>query len=244
MIKNLQKLLENWNGQKVLMTVFPHPDDETMVSGGLLLVAKRLGWKTVVVTLTHGEAGQIHVSPQGKTLKQIRAEELKNAAAILGVHKIILGSFSDGKLRDEKDKWISWLKAEIRKHSPSLVVTYDHSGLTGHPDHIVLSVELKKILATIRTKPTLFWTTLPTQLHTLPMIHPHVVNFISKPTHLLDLGWKWINKWQAAKSHRSQKLGKELPIPLLIALFKYHVEWYHEVNLQKQYPHKFVQFKI
>lgn len=40
------------------MTVFPHPDDETMASGGLLLAAKRLGWKTVVVVLTKGGAGE------------------------------------------------------------------------------------------------------------------------------------------------------------------------------------------
>lgn len=226
------------------MTVFPHPDDETMASGGLLLAAKKYGWKTVVVTLTHGEAGKIYLDAKGKTLKQIRREELKKAIKILQVDDLVLGNFPDGKLKRSKLSWIKWLKKQIKRYSPSLVISYDHSGLTGHPDHISLSVELKKTLSLLKSKPTLFWTTLPPYLRKLPVAHSEIINIIAKTTHILDLKWNWLKKWRAAKSHRSQKLGKGFPIPLAIILAKYHFEWYHEVDLNKKYPHKFVEFKI
>lgn len=226
------------------MTVFPHPDDETMATGGLLLSAKKYGWKTVVVTLTHGEAGQIYLDAKGKTIKQIRREELEKAIRILQVDDLALGNFPDGKLKQSKLSWIKWLKKQIKHYSPSLVISYDHSGLTGHPDHISLSVELKKILLLLKSKPTLLWATLPSHLRKPPVAHPKIINIVSKPTHVLDLKWNWLKKWQAAKSHRSQKLGKGFPIPLAIILAKYHFEWYHEVDLNKNYPHKFVEFKI
>lgn len=243
-MKNLEGLLVNWTGPKILMTVFPHPDDETMASGGLLLAAKKYGWETVVVTLTHGEAGKIYLNAKGKTLKQIRREELKKAIKILQVNDLVLGNFPDGKLKKSKLSWIKWLKKQIEHYSPSLVISYDHSGLTGHPDHISLSAELKKILLPLKPKPTLLWATLPPHLRKPPVVHPGIVHMVSKPTHILDLKWNWLKKWQAAKSHRSQKLGKGFPIPLAIILAKYHFEWYHEVDLNKIYPHKFVEFKI
>ena len=226
------------------MTVFPHPDDETMATGGLLLAAKKYGWKTVVITLTHGEAGQIYLDAKGKTLNQIRHEELKKAIKILEVNTLAMGNFPDGKLKKSKAGWSKWLKKQIKRYSPSLVISYDHSGLTGHPDHISLSVELKKILSLLKLKPTLIWTTLPRHLHKPPVGHPKIMNIVSKPTHILDLKWNWLKKWQAAKKHKSQNLGKEFPIPLSMILAKYHFEWYHEVDLNKKYPHRFVEFKI
>ncbi len=217
------------------MVVYPHPDDETMASGGLLLAAKKLGWQTVVVTLTKGGAGQIHIPINGFTLKEVRTKELNKAIKILEVDNLELGDFDDGKLRAQKNKWIKWLNEQMRKYGPGIVVTYDHSGITGHPDHISLSKESRNI-----TK-KLFWSTVPKNFR---FLNPLVQEFVAAPTHALDLGGDWVKKYLAAKVHKSQALGKGWPVPLWLALFLNRTEWYHEVDPSKNYPYKFVEFKI
>ncbi len=193
------------------MAIYPHPDDETMGAGGLLLVAKSLGWKTIAVILTHGGAGQLHIHPRGRSIKQIRTAELEEA----------------GKLREQEGEWYNWLKSLIAKYKPGLIVTYDHSGISGHPDHICVSLALKKVPA------KLWWTTFPKGLK---LGNKDVLYLRSDPTYILSLGRFGPKKWLAMKSHRSQKL------PTRVALYRF--EWYHEVEPRKKYPHKFVEFKI
>lgn len=230
-MKNIKNELKNWQKEKTLMVIFPHPDDETMASGGLLLAAKRQGWKTIVVTLTKGEAGQNYLNK-----KLNRVEELKNAAKILKVDELIIGNFPDGKLRQTAASWSKWLNVQIIKYNPSWIVTYDPSGLTGHPDHIALSNYLIK-----NNKSKLWFTTMP---KSLKYYNSKIEEFLTEPTHELGLGLDWITKSLAAYAHASQKLGKDLPVPLWLALAYVRREWYHEYNPKVKYKHKFVEFKI
>ena len=218
------------------MVVYPHPDDETMGSAGLLMAAKAMGWKTVVVILTEGGAGQVHIHSNGRTTKQIRVQELKRAAKILGVGELVIGDFDDGKLKVQRDEWAKWIKREIDRTKPGWVVTYDPSGVSGHPDHISLSLWSRNV------KPKIWWTTVSGGMERV--VNKGVRKYLTKPTHVLDLGWKWVDKWRAIRAHRSQALGKSLPIPIWLALAVYHYEWYHEVDSQRKYPFKYVDFKI
>lgn len=213
------------------MVVFPHPDDETMATGGLLMTAKRLGWRTVVVALTKGEAGKNYLN---KDLN--RVEELNEAIKLLKVDELVVGSFPDGKLRQTEKLWSKWLIVQMNKYSPSWIVTYDPSGLTGHPDHIVLSTYLIK-----NNKSKLWFSTMPKDLK---YYNPKIKDYLTDPTHKLNLGFDWINKSRSAYAHASQKLGKNLPIPLWLALAYLHREWYHEYSPKIKYKHKFVEFKI
>ena len=220
------------------MVIYPHPDDETMAAGGLLMAAKELGWKTIVVILTKGGAGQIWCHPSGRSLKDLRATELERAAKILQINKVILGDFDDGKLRQQK--WTKWVNDQITKFDPGIVVTYDPSGMTGHPDHIISSVEVKKL---IDKKTILLWTSISPEL-AKRIVNPKTTAYLSSPNYKLDLGFSWVTKWLAARAHASQALGKGFPIPLSLALAWQHYEWYHKVDLNKKYPYKFVEFKI
>lgn len=232
---NLNDYLKNWQGKKTLLVVYPHPDDETMASGGLLLAAKKLGWQTIVVILTKGGAGQIHIHAKGRSLKSIRVEELKKAAQILKVDELIIGDFDDGKLREQKAKWQKWLNEQIAKYDPGIVVTYDHTGITGHPDHISLSVSLRN------TQSKLFWSTVPQDFR---FLNPLVKEFAPGPTHTLALKGDWYKKYLAASAHKSQALGKGWPVPLWLGLYLYKTEWYHEVEAKKDYKYKYVSFEI
>lgn len=221
-----------------MMVIYPHPDDETMAAGGLLLVAKKLGFKTIAVLLTKGAAGQIHVHPHGKSLKSMRVEELERASKILKIDELVLGDFDDGKLKDQK--WSKWLNEQMLKYNPQIVVTYDHSGLSGHPDHIALSLAVKKIS---RKNVLLLWSTIAPEF-AKRIVNPKTLAFASVPDYKLDLGNNWIRKWLAARAHASQALGKGMPLPLSVLLAWQHYEWYHKVDMSKDYPYKFVEFKI
>ncbi|WP_461090604.1 PIG-L deacetylase family protein [Streptomyces incanus] len=116
------------------MGVFAHPDDESLLAGGVLAQQHALGARTAVVTATW--------APDSR-----RAPELADALAILGAGVPRLLGYADARnpksaqgqprLVDAPlDKAVGRLVAHIRMFKPDLVATHDALGqLTGHPDH-------------------------------------------------------------------------------------------------------------
>jgi LmbE family N-acetylglucosaminyl deacetylase len=134
-----------------LMAVHAHPDDEAIGTGGILAKAAAEGIRTVLVTCTGGEVGEINPDTNAtpETLGPIRKRELEAAAEILGVtHLEMLGYRDSGMMgtadndhpdsfsRANLDKAIARLVTLVRKYKPSVIVTYDENGFYGHPDHI------------------------------------------------------------------------------------------------------------
>jgi LmbE family N-acetylglucosaminyl deacetylase len=215
-----------------------------MAAGGILLLAKKKGWKTIVVCLTKGGAGKMLINPRGKSTKEIRERELELATKRLGVSQLILGDFEDGRLKESVDEWKPWVKEIIQRHQPGIIVTYDRSGMTGHPDHISLSIGLTEIIGKLKKAPRLFWTSMPEELRNR-MVPESLWEYVSVPDSNLTLGRDIFWKWWAVKAHRSQPLFTHLfAIPLLLLFLKYPREWYYEVDFKKNFPHKFIEFKI
>ncbi len=239
-MQNLTALLKSTK-TKSLMAIFPHPDDESFATGGLLLAAKRLGYKTVVAILTKGDAGKNFTPANGKTLAQTRTHELGRAVKRLGVTKFYLGDFPDAKLRDTKIKWSQWVKDIVKKEKPSMVVTYDPSGFTGHPDHIVLSLEIKETVKSL-TNTKLFWVSFP--INFARYLNTKTIRYFSTPTHIVK--HNGISKLLAILEHKSQGTLKKKKsfLMLLCLLFVVRTEWYHEVDLTKEYRYKYVKFDI
>lgn len=131
-----------------LFFVFPHPDDESFVSGGT--IAKYCRDEQVEVylyTLTRGEASR-NASYLGITAEEIgkrRAAEVKNAAQIYGITKHFQGDYPDDGLRDidlrilERD-----ITQKIREINPIILLTYDVQGISVHPDHLVVNHVVKR----------------------------------------------------------------------------------------------------
>ena len=126
-----------------LMAVLAHPDDETLGVGGTLVHYARQGVETHLVTATHGEAGRYgdgteHPGPQA--LGVIREQELRRAAAVLGVRSLTLLDYRDGSLdQAEPREAIARIARHLRAVRPQVVVTFDPYGGYGHPDHIAVS---------------------------------------------------------------------------------------------------------
>ena len=87
-----------------LMAVHAHPDDECMSTGGVLLRYAREGLRTVLVTATRGEEGEV-VDPEMNPeevkpkLGDVRTAELERACQHLEVEELhILGYRDSGMM--------------------------------------------------------------------------------------------------------------------------------------------------
>ncbi len=137
------------------MAVHAHPDDESIGTGGTLARYAAEGLRTVLVTCTRGEEGEIHdpaldpVTDQPR-LGQIREGELRAAASILGIGALYLLPYRDSGMAGtpananaaafvnaDPVEAADRLAAIIRAERPRIVVTYDPRGGYGHPDHLM-----------------------------------------------------------------------------------------------------------
>jgi len=140
--------------QLTLLVVHAHPDDEAIGTGGTLARYTAAGVRTVLVTATLGEEGEI-VDPELNTpevkarLAEVRREELKQAVAILGVTDLEILGYRDSGMagsesnehpasfnRADLDEATGRLVRLVRAYRPQVLVSYNAAGGYGHPDHI------------------------------------------------------------------------------------------------------------
>jgi LmbE family N-acetylglucosaminyl deacetylase len=136
------------DGVRCAVAVHAHPDDESIVTGGLLARCAAEGIRTVVITCTGGDIGPRRAAVDGP-LVDARAAELRAALEILGVTRHVQLGYRDSGLlgwpdNNHPDSLVQApLSAAsgkvldvLREEQPELVVTYGADGGYGHPDHI------------------------------------------------------------------------------------------------------------
>ena len=138
---------------KTILAVFAHPDDEAFGTGGTLARCAGEGHRVALVCATRGEVGEISddrlATPE--TLGQVREQELRCAAAKIGVSELIFLNYRDsgmaGTPENRHPKAFINVPAEqvvaeivriIRKVKPQIVITFEPNGGYGHPDHIAI----------------------------------------------------------------------------------------------------------
>jgi N-acetyl-1-D-myo-inositol-2-amino-2-deoxy-alpha-D-glucopyranoside deacetylase len=135
-----------------LLLVHAHPDDECVATGGVMLRAHHDGHRVVLVTATRGEEGEIHNMDEAEIrprLGEVRTEELRRSAEILGVDRQEFLGYRDSGMagtpsNDDPRSFHMAHLAEaaerlaqiMREERPDVVVTYTPDGTYGHPDHI------------------------------------------------------------------------------------------------------------
>jgi len=135
-----------------LLLVHAHPDDESISTGGVMMKAKAHGHRVVLITATRGEAGEIYNMDEAASrprLGEIRTEELRKAAEVLGVDRQEFLGYRDSGMVDTEDNKnprsfhqaplqdaAARLAVFIREERPDVVVTYAEDGVYGHPDHV------------------------------------------------------------------------------------------------------------
>jgi mycothiol S-conjugate amidase len=138
-----------------LLTVHAHPDDEASKGAGTVARYHSEGVRTVLVTCTGGEAGDILNPAMDKegvreNLPEVRREELERAAGIIGYDEVVMLGYRDSGMPETPansdprsfamaplDEAVGRLVTVIRRTRPQVIVTYpkDQSGYP-HPDHL------------------------------------------------------------------------------------------------------------
>jgi LmbE family N-acetylglucosaminyl deacetylase len=120
-----------------VLAVVAHPDDESFGLGALLSEAASAGSRVGVLCMTHGEASSLH-GVEGD-LRSIRESELQTAAKDLGACWVRLLDHPDGGLQTSEAILANDVAQAVRTFSPDLLLTFDTTGITGHPDHIAVT---------------------------------------------------------------------------------------------------------
>lgn len=219
--------------------IFPHPDDEAYVSGGLLRSAEKYSVNTKLICLTKGGRGLLPKDPSlAKKLKNIRSDELKRSSEILGIDELILWDYPDGCLYENKTLWSDKLKKEIIKSKASLIVTFDPSGITGHPDHLITSKEIFDTVKSMDEKPQILFR-VPDKQEKNYFKNNQVMPFALKKTHELSYPFSVsIKKIKAIFAHKSQLKNFLFKLQILEWFLFDNKEYYHLLNHKKSYPYK------
>lgn len=159
------------NDNKVLMAVFAHPDDETLVGPVLTKYASE-GTEVILVTVTDGRLGFTDFSgyEDEDELAAVRREELRCTADLLGTELIHLDyedqlgisaghnnlvSQSRGILRD--------LHRIIDEWQPDAIITFGPDGFSNHMDHRLVGVSVTQVVLSKEWEktPSLFYVGVP-----------------------------------------------------------------------------------
>lgn len=128
---------------KKIVCIFAHPDDEAFGPGGT--IAKFATEAEVyLICVTNGDADKkfSHGKVSGGELGKIRREELQTSARILGVKEVHILNFKDGSLNNNNYHEVTEsIKRVLNTIRPDTILTYDFDGVSGHLDHVAVSLE-------------------------------------------------------------------------------------------------------
>jgi len=224
----------------VLMTVFPHPDDETVMAGGLMQQAADRGMRVVSVCLTHGEMGRMYIHGKGRNMAECRRTEYLKALNILGISEYFLWKYPDGNLSKYSD-WQRPLMQLIEEINPGMMVTYGANGLTGHPDHIAVSRFVYQMNKKYHFS---LWWVGEDEIFKQAMRHrENQVLRGSKEKITLSYQERW-KKWRATLAYQSQNLGLTLQSFGCTAILYEEKEAYIKPYPEYSYSFKQMPFEI
>lgn len=203
---------------KKVLFVFAHPDDETFTAG--VTIAKYATEGDTEISLlcaTRGQAGKRGEPPICTTaeLPMVREQELREAAAILGIHHLDILDYEDKHLGDvPAPELVGQIQSAIRKHQAQVVVTFAPHGISGHPDHRAISAATDQAVTQIgpdNPVRKLYHVTLPSNpafVHINVFTDPpeKITTEISDPTYVPTVA-------KALLAHRTQHLSVNRVFP-------------------------------
>lgn len=219
-----------------VVAIFAHPDDEAFTSGGVLSAFADRGAAVTLICATRGEQGEI-ASPSlatPETLGQVREQELRDAAAILGISDVRFLDYRDSGMfgtdsnhnpaafiQHSTEEVAGQLIALLTDIRPDLVITFTEDGGYLHPDHVHI---YDSVVAAANRAPALL---------------PHVY-FASFPREFFQ---KIANQNHGAFAGMSEERRNRMGQPLAAFTFAVDVEPYFERKTAAFAAHKTQQPK-
>jgi LmbE family N-acetylglucosaminyl deacetylase len=144
--------LPDWS--RVLVVV-AHPDDESFGLGAVVDAFSAAGSQVTVLCLTEGEASTLGT---GINLSSMRRNELATASRELGVATTTMHHHPDGALSTVCRHILAGeVIDEVGGSHADGILVFDHSGVTGHPDHAAATAAAV-LAAEVLDLPVLAWT--------------------------------------------------------------------------------------
>ena len=122
-----------------ILSIWAHPDDETYLAGGVMAAARDGGQRVVCVSATAGEHGTPDPTlwPPDR-LGRLRRWEAAAAMTILGVDDHRFLGLTDGGLRRDGHRGLTFVDQLIHFIRPDTILTFGADGITFHPDHVAV----------------------------------------------------------------------------------------------------------
>ena len=131
--------MSNNNTNKIL-AVIAHPDDETLFSGTIALLADN-NIPTQIVYATSGDGGGDATGQNlsGDALAVVREDETRDSLKILGLETPpIFLKYHDGELKNKIESLRNKISNLFDIFKPTIVITFGPDGMSGHSDHIAI----------------------------------------------------------------------------------------------------------
>lgn len=195
--------------RKSLVAVFAHPDDEAMGPAGTLHKYTKTH-DVYLICATKGEVGQ--KSPpkySAKELGEIRTKELKKAAKIIGAKDVFFLGFIDGELSNSLYQDLAAkIEQKLNLIKPEIIMTFEPKGISGHLDHIAVSLATTFVFYRLPFIKTLLCYCAPIEL--TRRVKDYFVYFPpgyrrSEVDKIVDVADVWDVKLKAMKAHVSQR---------------------------------------
>jgi len=117
--------------------VLAHPDDETMISGTLSMLAEK-GFDIAVIYATSGDDGPDETGRglYGKSLAEVREQEALQALQAIGIkNPPVFLRYPDGHVHEHANSLQQKLHDLFGQILPRVVISFGPDGITGGTDH-------------------------------------------------------------------------------------------------------------
>jgi LmbE family N-acetylglucosaminyl deacetylase len=189
-----------------ILVISPHPDDAEICAGGTVAGWTAQGKKVVIIVCSSGEKGTSDPTLTTARLAQIREQEQRASAEVLGIQETVFLNHPDQGLEDTKD-FRKEIVCLIRTYRPEILMTCDpYRRYIEHRDHrIVGQVCLDAVFPFARDHlayPDLINDgLLPHKVKELYFWLPEDINYLSDITNTFEV------KLGALQCHKSQING-------------------------------------
>ncbi len=187
--------------------IFAHPDDETFGPGGTIAKLAKEN-KTYIICATRGD-GKMGNRKKEIELGKMRKKELLLSAEILGVTDVFFLGYKDGSLshniyHEVAEKVLKLLKSV----KPDTLITFEPRGVSGHIDHIVMSMITSYVFPEVKSAKKLMKYCLPTDRRNL-LAKGYFIHFPFGYTEeeideVVDISDVWEKKVKAMHAHKTQ----------------------------------------
>lgn len=204
----------------IIACIFAHPDDEAFGPGGTIATLTK-EHEVHLLCATDGGAGarpvrrgKNHSNDKTLPLGALRQKELYASAKILGIKEVAFLGFDDGTLcNNNYHQLAESIEEKLNEFKPEILLTFEPRGVTGHIDHMAISMITAYVFSRLKSARELWY-------YCLTKTYREVFDdyFIYFPPgyneneidKTIDIEPVWDQKVAAMTAHTSQKADCEL----------------------------------